>query len=502
VTQNRLQLLVALAVTGSCVPFGFENQRPNPDYCATACDATCPCPDDLGDMTGAPDLLPAGCVEARECGPTAPLCIDSRCAPCGPMGVSDECARYYVKTPLCGPAGACVECNTQDDCDAQRKTCDTTAHACVPCKANSDCTSGLCNATTGACADKGALLYVNNTPTAACSDAGPCAFAQPCCTVQKGLNASAQAAGKTVIVFAGLGYAEALLASPAQNGGNDFVASAIGVGAPRVKPTGTLVDVSHIGGAAGKQVTLTLDGFTLDASTAANGVQCIGDGASYTKTLLTLVRSTVTSGPTVGVSSSARCTLTLDADTITNHKGGGVSLDASNFALTNLLVAGNGTPTTTPGSGSNFGGISIGGNAGEPGKMNLSNLTIVNNSAKTTAFASGVICSSTPSLLQNTAIFGNQPATEVTAAQCTPSYSAFVGAGANVAHNQELATCAATDLFVAPASGQYQPKKGGTAPCTLVDNGTNAGAPDHDLTGTPRPQPLGGTADIGCYEAR
>jgi hypothetical protein len=69
-------------------------------------------------------------------------------------------------------------------------------------------------------------------------------------------------------------------------------------------------------------------------------------------------------------------------------------------------------------------------------------------------------------------------------------------------NNQELATCAATDLFVAPASGQYQPKKGVSAPCTLVDDGTNSGAPDHDLTGTPRPQPLGGTADIGCYEAK
>jgi hypothetical protein len=63
------------------------------------------------------------------------------------------------------------------------------------------------------------------------------------------------------------------------------------------------------------------------------------------------------------------------------------------------------------------------------------------------------------------------------------------------------APCTAASLFTDPGNGNFSPVKGGSPPCTLVNQGTNTGAPDHDYAGTPRPQPAGGADDIGAYEA-
>jgi hypothetical protein len=62
------------------------------------------------------------------------------------------------------------------------------------------------------------------------------------------------------------------------------------------------------------------------------------------------------------------------------------------------------------------------------------------------------------------------------------------------------ARCTLAQIFADPTNADYRPKQGSTVPCTLVDRGVNAGAPDHDLVGTPRPRPAGGTVDIGAYE--
>lgn len=81
------------------------------------------------------------------------------------------------------------------------------------------------------------------------------------------------------------------------------------------------------------------------------------------------------------------------------------------------------------------------------------------------------------------------------------SYSAYVG-GSGTMNNLDLTGCTAAMLFANASGGDYSPVKGGAKPCTLVDQGTNVGAPDHDYAGTPRPQPIGGTDDVGAYEAR
>jgi hypothetical protein len=140
--------------------------------------------------------------------------------------------------------------------------------------------------------------------------------------------------------------------------------------------------------------------------------------------------------------------------------------------------------------------------AGEVGKTSMFNLTVVNNMASPTALASGILCTGAPTTLANTLILGNQPpATEVNAT-CAPSYSAFVGAAGSNNESIPVSGCSLADLLVDPTNGDFHPRKGGARPCTLIDQGTNTGAPNHDLDGTPRPQPPSGTDDIGCYEAK
>ncbi len=79
------------------------------------------------------------------------------------------------------------------------------------------------------------------------------------------------------------------------------------------------------------------------------------------------------------------------------------------------------------------------------------------------------------------------------------SNNAFVG-GTGTNENLPVSR-GLTQLFVKPTNGDFHPLKGGTAPCTLVDQGTSAGAPDHDLDGDPRPLPAGGAFDVGACEA-
>jgi hypothetical protein len=457
---------------------------------------------------------PPMCSDSSTCPGSTPVCAQQVCGGCqldADGGSSPACATHHPATPLCGPGGACVECLSKDDCDSKHQTC-STSHACGPCAANADCTSGLCcttgtlpngtGCTPGMCSNETSLLYVNNAPGANCNDTGgtPGSFNTPFCTLQKGLNASASTS-KTVIVFGGMGYSEALLASPAQNSGLDYVATAVGVGSPLVNPSaGALLSVS---GLAGKQVTLSLDGFNFDGTNAADGVLCTGDATNYPRTTLSLLRSTVRNSPMIGVSSQAKCTVTLDADFISFNKGGGIKLDTTDFALTNLLLQGNGKTGT--GTGSSFGGINESA-AGEVGKMSLFNLTVVDNKSDDGAVASGLQCQIMAPTITNTVVYTNLGAggTEVqTACKTSLTYSAFVGAGVvNANHNQDLMGCSPSIFDSTNVANPYTPAKGGLKPCSLVDDGTNTGAPDHDLIGTSRPQPSAGMFDIGCYEAR
>ena len=346
-------------------------------------------PDGGSDMT-----TPVACTSSSMCPLTAPTCgAEGLCVACATPGMSSsDCATYHPATPLCGTNGSCVECNTKDNCDQQHLTCSMTTFTCVNCASNADCTSGVCNTTSGMCVDESKLIYVNNAPTAFCSEGGAGSFAAPFCTVQRGLNVAA-ASGKQLVVFAGSGYHEALQANSSLNAGNAYVVSVVGSGNPLIQPAGAGPVLSVLGNAT-KQVTVTFDGVTLDGSTVTDGsdaVDCAGGGSAYGGTVLNLVRSTIKSSAAVGVSATTKCTVALDADLLRDNKGGAIKLDTTDFALTNLLVLSNGTATQGANNGSTFGAIDVSA-AGELGKMTMANLTIVGNKADNNATASAMQC--------------------------------------------------------------------------------------------------------------
>ncbi len=498
---RKISLVVVIGVlVGACFERTFDKSCPTaqPFSVNGVCFPVAP-----DGFTPPQDMSVVACSSSSMCPASLPVCDATQsCAPCSPTGASNVCAMFQPTTPLCGPSGNCVECLTKDNCDAKLQTCKM--NACAPCSANTDCTSGLCNVGTGVCVDKTTLLYVNNMTGSNCSDTGPGSFSNPFCTVQQGLNSSALAAGKTVIIFPGQGYAEALSA----NATNTYTAVAVGNNNPVIKPTGALPAVAIAGSAtSGKTVSVSFDGVTFDGSAQTGStdlIDCTG-GAAYGQAVLTITRSTLKASPGIGLSATAKCTVTLDADLIQNNKSGGLLFGASDLALTNLLVLTNGTPTSAS-PGSNFGGIDVS-QAGEAGKMSLANLTILGNQADTSASASAMVCPVAAVKTINTVVFGDVgPATEIQAAcigtVATPQMtnSAYAG-GSSMLSNVDITTCSLSLLFTNPANGDYTPKVS-APPCSLVDQGTNVGAPNHDYNGTARPQPtVGGKWDIGAIEA-
>jgi hypothetical protein len=89
------------------------------------------------------------CRSDDQCAGTTPRCdvATSRCVACA---ADTACAGGSV----CDPgSGACVECVTNDDCDAPTATCDLTRHLCVAaCRTTAQCAGrGVCDTTTGSC---------------------------------------------------------------------------------------------------------------------------------------------------------------------------------------------------------------------------------------------------------------------------------------------------------------------------------------------------------------
>ena len=454
---------------------------------------------DTGDMTGGGSdmVVVEACTTSATCPAGAPVCsAQQMCSACGTEGASTECATYHATTPLCGPNGGCVECFSIDQCESKHQTCNMTTFACAACQTNADCSSGYCNVANGLCADRSTLLYVNNAPTAGCTDTGAGTSSIPFCTIQKGLNISAMNGGKVVVVRSGT-YNEGVIASASTLG--TFTTTLVGTGKPVIKPTTGAPAFAVAGAGSTIAVSVTLDGFVLDGTAMQMNMSAVLDcngsstiPADYPVALV-VTNTTMNGGPYYGANADSRCKLTLDRIIIENNASGGIQLDTTDFAITNALIINNGSAS------SSFGGVYVSG-AGESGKMSISNATITGNVASSTGgIGSGLGFVATGTSVINTVIVGNTGgAGEVDTTRGTFSSDAFVGASGT---NENLpGNCGPAQLFAAPLNGDFHPKKGGVAPCTLIDVGQTVGAPDHDLDGVSRPQ--GAAFDVGAYESK
>jgi len=457
-----------------------------------------PTPVDGGD-TDMP-LPPQSCHGNTDCTRAVePICdlMTGFCRGCSPVdgGASSECSAISGTRPFCAPSGACTECLTSRDCISSGKTCDATAGSCVACKTNLECASGLCNG--GSCADPSTLIYVSiSGPSCATGGPGSGTLNDPYCAIQTGMDRGATN-GRDVIVFSG-SYHENVLA---QTSASDYVVRVVGVGQPTLSPpaTGPAFRVAN----SSHNLNVTLDGFVVESAsgTSGHGISCGSLAPTTAATKLTVLRSTIRNCGQHGVDASS-CAITLDQDVVgPGNAQGGIYLTSSDFTITNALVTSNGTAGT---SGSTVGGVAI---AGTFTQGRIVNATIVGNRMKTGALsASALTCSSAP-VVFNVVAQGNtggSATSEMDAANCLPSYSAFVAATSGTM-NQDISTCGVTQaqqaqaLFVDANNGNYHPRTGGTTPCTLVGDGTtmfmSVQAPTTDLDGTTRTTPF----DIGAY---
>jgi hypothetical protein len=449
-----------------------------------------------GFMPGGDGMVTIACSTAKDCPlGSMPTCgPQQQCVPCTQPGMSMDCFNNHPGTPLCGPGGACVQCLSKDDCVGTHQACDVATGTCSACKANEDCSSGLCDVMSGTCADSSSLLYVNNSPTASCSESGNGAVNRPYCTVQTGFN-NAAVTGKTLIIFSST-YPESVTASSSTAA---YVVTAIGVGmTPPVITPPANAPALKLQPNNGKQVTVTLDHIALQGATGTNayGVLCTGDGTSNALTKLTLTRATVQGNAGEGIKAT-NCDVTLDRDLFAANTGGGIEMATSDCTITNVVARDNGS------SGSTAGGFYL---ASGATRSIVANSTFVRNQNNAGIVPAGAGCAATPVFFNNV-IKSNGKIPDTNG--CAPTYSAFDGATG--AGNADTTLCTSlAQLFVDPTANDFRPLKTKTAPCTvsLVDIGIDkagapaVNAPDHDYDGTPRPQPNPGMFDVGAYEAK
>lgn len=480
-----------------------------------ACSSDCDGGIDAGQDLAGSDLQPM-CTQqtaATVCGPSEPICAadGGTCRVCLSSADDVVCASRSASSPRCEPSlGECVACrgDTQgSDCASATPVCDGTSHACRICKAHKECAtfgawpetdsaSGICT-TSGACATAGQVLFVDNRGSATCVASNPTrdgTLTHPFCEISEALVSP-----KPYILVRGSSQAYGSIVIPSAA---PITLSIVGPGLratppATISPTAINTPGVILLGDGAHALDVTLDGVAVTGgagATSGHGISCTG-AAATTQTKLRVFRTVVHSNAVLGISATG-CDVTLDQDIIgqlpstMNNAGGGIALASCSYNITNTLVDRNGSATAETKA------INLTGTGSSSNR--IVNVTVADNLSQTVA--AGIFCGETnqPTLF-NVVAHGNTNGDQVS---CTSiASSAFSGATGG---NQSTTGCASGDLFVSPLTPNfnYTPKVpvGGTCTAVLADKGNAAGAPDHDLFASPRPQPTGSKPDIGAIE--
>jgi hypothetical protein len=434
----------------------------------------------------------SGCLSNMQCPTAMPICTNGVCGPCGgdggltsDAGASSECTDHPM-TPYCAN-GACVQCAAPIHCLGVNLGCIN--GKCAACMKNDDCASGLCN--NGACVDPSMLVYVSSTGPSCPAGPGTGTFADPYCSLQKGMDTAAGTNNHYVIVLGGT-YTEDIKVS---NPNMDYTVNLIALGKPTISPKSANVPVIQLQNNGNHIMILSFDGVVLTGASggAGDGIACGGNG-STSNLQVKLLRSTITKNAHAGFN-GYDCLITMDQDVIgPMNDDGGIFMSACDFTITNTLIFRNGGGGN---NGSDQGGITL--QQGPPAVGVLFNDTIVNNSAKNFS-TSGLNCSGNM-ITANLAIFGNSTSSQMEITNCNQlDHCAFVG---GKQPNTDLTGCMGDDVFVSSAFDDYHVGIK-SMKCSLQDRGATmsgnppVNAPDHDLDGKMRPANLG--FDIGAYE--
>ena len=457
-----------------------------------ACSGSSDCaPDMLGHRDSGADMRPQ-CVDSSTCPASAPVCATGVCSACSPSGASTECASYHSGStppaPLCGPAGDCVQCLAASDCAATNQACDLATNTCGACVHNADCSSGACKAG-GVCASAGEVAYVNNNATANCSDSAHTSTpSAPYCKIADATSAS-PILPYVVIAPSATTYDAVVLNATSTAIGP---LSLIGPGhnaatTAKITPTtGPPISVAT----SGNPVTLTVDGLELigpGGGTPAAGAKC-QVVASGTPTL-TILNSYIHGSGAYGVDSTS-CTLTLDANIISQNTGGGVSINGGAIAVTNNLIVSNG-----------LSGLGVLFQGAVTGTWSF-NTVAANKRTGTNAAAFNCSLATSVPPIQASIVWGNDKdgTGSSVGTGCSFSFTDIddttTPAGNNIKQDPMLTT------GTLPSTGDRIPA---SSPClnfVTAASGLSGALPKDDVDGNTRPRAMTGGYDCGAAQAQ
>lgn len=271
----------------------------------------------------------------------------------------------------------------------------------------------------------------------------------------------------------------------------------------------TTIDATGLGDRALQLVagTLTVKGFTITGGTTPTNEQ--GGGILNSGGTISVIDSTFTGNTASGSSggdgggianssgvTGSQPTMTLSGDTFSGNTageyGGGVDIDGGTALIENTTITGNH-------ANSESGGVDI----DTGGAVQFTNDTIDANSSG--GDSGGVYVDGTNVSFADTIVANNTSASAP--AQCFSH--TLTDQGHNLDSDGTCFTPSSTngDITANPKLGPLQNNGGPTDTQALLDGspainaGNNATCATTDQRGVSRPQPAGGTCDIGAYEA-
>ena len=445
----------------------------------------------VGSCTATDSSAPGTCRTVANCGEdTAPVCDAQTlaCRACNPSNPSDDiaCKNRKPETPRCGPQGACVACVVHADCagqDLRKPAC--VNNSCTACRQSSDCASRVCSAD-GSCAPTTEVLFVNNKNGSCQAGAHKGTQEDPFCLIQDAVDV-ASASGKTLISIEPSTRAyEAVRINQATSAQGLYLIGAGSSGSlVRIEGVNTepALSVSALGG---KKVVLSVRGVELVGTRQTSAVVC-ESGAE-----LTLVGSSIHDAGLDGITASG-CSVTLDALRIFRNGRNGLSLTGSTYTVASSMIWAN-----------YVAGIALG--SGNTGSLKF--LTVYANGNPAGDRPAGIDCGAGQASVENSIVFANisrvagSAYTDVQLNGCLLS---------QVVTNDTKATGAILKQaieFVAdsgpdPSVFNLRLKKGSdiNQDC-CVNKLSNLGGVDHDIDFQPRPERVGGLADIGAHEVQ
>jgi hypothetical protein len=257
------------------------------------------------------------------------------------------------------------------------------------------------------------------------------------------------------------------------------------------------------------QGTLAIKGLTITGGTTPAGEQ--GGGIFNSGGTISVIDSILQGNSSAGSSSadgggiansslvtSSQPTMTLSGDTITGNTageyGGGVDIDNGSALIENTTITGNSSAEDGGGVDTDTGGT-----------VQFTNDTIDANTAQGTGTGGGVYVTGSNLQFADT-IVANNTSGSASTLDCS---SKPTDQGHNLDSTGTCFTPSSTngDINANPKLGPLQNNGGPTDTQALLDGSPAINAGDNstcatiDQRGVSRPQPAGGTCDIGAYEA-